>query len=141
MVKYNKNKRKLYEYTRNHREEINRMDRVSKAAALVLLGEQKRLLKILESKAEEEMDVCQAIDELIADGELRGEVRGEQQGELKGMEKAKISFIRKQYNRYLTASQAAGVLDLEVAYVEKVMKLINQYPNCTDEEIVSLLLS
>lgn len=141
MVKYNKNKSKLYEYTRNHREEINRMDRVSKAAALVLLGEQKRLLKILESKAEEEMDVCQAIDELIADGELRGEVRGEQQGELKGMEKAKISFIRKQYNRYLTASQAAGVLDLEVAYVEKVMKLINQYPNCTDEEIVSLLLS
>lgn len=137
MVKYNKNKSKLYEYTRTHREEINRMDRVSKAAALALLGEQKRLLKILESKTEEEMDVCQAIDELIADGEVRGELRGE----LKGLEKAKISFIRKQYNRYLTASQAAGVLDLEEAYVEKVMKLFHQYPNCTDEEIVLLLLS
>lgn len=129
MVKYNKNKSKLYEYTRSHREEINRMDHASKAAALALLGEQKRLLKILEEKKEEGIDVCQAIDDLIADGER------------KGMEKERINFIRKQYNKYITASQAAGILDLEETYIEDVMKLFKQYPNYTDDEIVSLLHS
>lgn len=129
MVKYNKNKSKLSEYTRSHREEINRMDHASKAAALALLGEQKRLLKILEEKKEEGIDVCPAIDDLIADGER------------KGMEKERINFIRKQYNKYITAGQAAGILDLEETYIEDVMKLFKQYPNYTDDEIVSLLHS
>lgn len=133
MVKYNKNKQKLYEYTRVHREEINRMDRECKAAVLALLGEQKRLLNILESKTEEEMDMCQAIDELIADGEERGV--------LIGMEKANINFIRKQYDKYRSASQAADILGLDALYVEKVMSLFRQYPNSSDDEIVNLLLS
>lgn len=139
MVKYNKNKQKLYDYTRVHRAEINRMDRESKAAALAILGEQKRLLKILESKTEEEMDMCQAIDELIADGELRGEERGEKRGVLIGREKTEINFIRKQYKKHLTAEQAADILDLDKSHVERVMALFKQYPNCSDEEIAEYL--
>lgn len=139
LVKYNKNKQKLYEYTRVHRAEINGMDRESKAASLVLLGEQKRLLKILETKTEEEMDMCQAIDELIADGELRGEERGEKRGELIGMKKTKISFIRKQYKKHLSIDQIADILDLDELYVEKVINFFNQYPNSSDDEIAAYL--
>ncbi|MBT9775966.1 hypothetical protein GPL15_05545 [Clostridium sp. MCC353] len=52
------------------------MDYDSAMAMLVLLGEQKRMAKILDnSEGEEEFDMCQAIDELIADGEARGELR------------------------------------------------------------------
>ena len=135
MVKYNQNKQKLYEYIRVHREEINHMDRESKEAVLALLGEQKRLLKILESRSEEEMDMCQAIDELIADGELRGEKRGV----LIGSEKTKINFIRKQYRKHLTIGQVADILDLDEQYVEKVVRLFKQYPNSTDDEIAAYL--
>lgn len=76
MLKYNIDKKKLYEYARLHREAIREMDYDSAMAMLVLLGEQKRMAKILDnSEGEEEFDMCQAIDELIADGEARGELR------------------------------------------------------------------
>ena len=100
-----------------------------------MIGEQKRLQKILESKREEEMDMCQAIDELIADGEVRGEVRGI----LMGMEKTKINFIRKQYKKQLSSSQIANILDLDERYVEKVIKLFKQYPAGSDDEIAGYL--
>ena len=96
-----------------------------------MIGEQKRLQKILESKREEEMDMCQAIDELIADGEVRGI--------LMGMEKTKINFIRKQYKKQLSSGQIADILDLDERYVEKVIKLFKQYPAGSDDEIAGYL--
>lgn len=86
MVKYNNDKQQLYHYVRNHKDEINQMDRIEMTAAFVLLGEQKRLAKLLESQNnyEEEMNMCKAIDDLIRDGELRGEARGKAIGEAAG---------------------------------------------------------
>lgn len=134
MVRYNKNKQLLYSYTHKHKDEINHMDRDSKAAALSLLGEQKRLMKILETHTEkEEFDMCQAIDELIADGEKRGE--------LTGLEKAKIYFIRNQYKKQLSAAQTAELLGLDQSYVEKVIRSFQLYPDYSDDKIASLLLS
>lgn len=46
MIKYNKDK-KLYEYAKIHREELNHMDRDSKAAIFAIIGEQKRLMRVL----------------------------------------------------------------------------------------------
>ena len=47
-----------------------------------MMGEQKRLMLMLEEQKDEEaLDMCSAIDELIADGEKRGEERGEKRGE------------------------------------------------------------
>ena len=134
MVRYNKNKQLLYEYAQKHRDAINRMDRCSKAAALALLGEQKRLLKILETRTEEEgFDVCQAIDELIADGEKFGEV--------KGAEKVKIHFIRNQYEKHHSIAQTAEILGLDQEYVEKVIHSFQLYPDYSDDRIASLLLN
>lgn len=75
MLKLNKNKKELYQYTQVHREEMKSMDYIEKQAAFVLLGEQKRIEKTLvdlSDKEKEEIEVCQAIDELIKDGENRG---------------------------------------------------------------------
>lgn len=80
MLKYNKDKEKLYRYTKDNIDKIRRMDRDSVEASLAFLGEQKRLLKILKSSEEQEgVDMCQAIDDLIADGEARGEAHGKAQ--------------------------------------------------------------
>lgn len=76
MLKYNKDKQKLYEYAKENREEIHKMDEDTMTAMLVLLGEQKRLMEILKSpKGKEGIEVCTAIDELIDDGKAEGENR------------------------------------------------------------------
>lgn len=83
MLKLNKDKKALYQYTENNRNEMRKMDYIEKQAAYILLGEQKRIEQVLASYTEqekEEMEVCQAIDELIKDGELRGIQIGEERG-------------------------------------------------------------
>lgn len=79
MLKYNKDKNKLYEYITSHREKLRQMDSVEMMAAFILLGEQKRVEKLPQDyTGEEEMDMCKAIDDLIKDGEERGELRGKE---------------------------------------------------------------
>ena len=49
VLQYNRrDKRKFYEYLENHREELRQLDDDSVRAMLALLGEQKRLLRMLE---------------------------------------------------------------------------------------------
>ena len=85
VLKYNcKDKRKFYEYLENHREELRKMDDDSVRAMLALLGEQKRLLRMLElpgGEGKERMDVYNAIDELIADGKEEGKAIGLELGQ------------------------------------------------------------
>ncbi|MDO5415855.1 MAG: hypothetical protein Q4F29_01535, partial [Lachnospiraceae bacterium] len=76
MIKYNTDKKQLYAYVKEHRREINQMDSLEMAAAMILLGEQKRLAKILEEKEEEGLDLCTAIDELIEDGRKEEREKG-----------------------------------------------------------------
>lgn len=76
MVKYNSDKKELYEYMKANREEIRKMDHVEQLAALVLLGEQKRVQKLMDEKEEWEGDVCKAIDDLIEDGRQEGRAEG-----------------------------------------------------------------
>ena len=79
MLKYNKDKRKLYDYAREHKLGFQNMDNDSMLALLALLGEQKRLVKIWEQEKgeEREADMCIAIDELIMDGKNEGRQEGE----------------------------------------------------------------
>lgn len=80
MLKYNTDKQKLYGYAKQHRKDFQDMDNDSMMAMLSLLGEQKRLMKILETSedgAKGETDMCIAIDELIKDGKTEGKIEGE----------------------------------------------------------------
>ncbi len=76
MIKYNTDKKKLYEYMKANREAIRKMDHVEQMAALVLLGEQKRLQRLMDESDEWEGDVCKAIDDLIEDGRQEGRAEG-----------------------------------------------------------------
>lgn len=82
MLKYKKDKAALQRYAHENKDVLRSMDDTAKMALLSVLGEQKRLLRIMEeTSGEEEFDMCQAIDDLIADGEVRGEKRGFERGE------------------------------------------------------------
>ena len=92
MVKYNSDKEILYQYVREQRNKLRQMDQDAMTALLVLLGEQKRLMKLMEEiKEQEEFDMCQAIDELIEDGRKEGRKEGIEVG----MEQLLTSFLRK----------------------------------------------
>ena len=79
MVKYNSEKEKFYRYAKSHRQELRSLDNDSLTTLMVLLGEQKRLTEILkEEKRKERIDMCKAIDDLIADGKAEGEQRAEE---------------------------------------------------------------
>ena len=85
MLKYNHDKKKLYDYIRTHRDELNQMDRVENLATMVLLGMQKKVEELMEQNIEEkEINMCKAIEDMIKDGETRGEVRGEARGKALG---------------------------------------------------------
>lgn len=75
MIKFRKDKKKLYGYVKENRERLERMDGVELAALLVVMGEQKRLARMLEEKGEE-FKVCKAIDDLIEDGREEGRILG-----------------------------------------------------------------
>ena len=82
MLKYNRDKSRLFEYIRGHRNEIRHMDDVEISAAMEMLGEQKRLKELLEElrivgEEEEQNDMCEAITEMIMDGEKKGREQGE----------------------------------------------------------------
>lgn len=76
MLRFRKDKERLYEYINANREAIEKMDYVETVAAFVLLGEQKRIEEWLGSEEDkEDVTMCQAIDELINDGKQNGENR------------------------------------------------------------------
>lgn len=82
VLKYKKDKRELYEYVSRNRDELEKMGNTAVLALFSLLGEQKRLEKIWETKKEEEgFSMCEAIDELIQDGVDKGRQEGLEAGE------------------------------------------------------------
>ena len=56
------------------------MDHVEQMAALALLGEQKRLIRMLDGEGSAKEEMCKAIDDLIEDGWMRGKVEGKAEG-------------------------------------------------------------
>lgn len=115
MLKYNSDKKRLYEYAKEHREEIIQMDSDSVMALFSLLGEQKRLMKLMERTGETRggFDMCAAIDELIADGESRGELRGEER--------------MTQLVAILLKNQQSGLLESALNCQDIRQKLFQQY--------------
>lgn len=76
MLKYSSDKEALYRYAHDNRDKLRQLDEDSIHAIFSLLGEEKRLMSVMNAKLiKGGFDMCQAIDELIMDGETRGEKR------------------------------------------------------------------
>ena len=73
MLKYNTDKQALYNFVRERQEELRSLDQTDLMALFSLIGEQKRLQKIMEqTEYGEGFNLCKAIDDLIADGVRQG---------------------------------------------------------------------
>lgn len=84
MLKYNNNKSDFHNYILSNRDAINLLDDDALTAAIGLLGENRRLMKLLSTpERKEKGTMCQAIDELIEDGRLEGKIEGSLEGELR----------------------------------------------------------
>ena len=81
MLKYNTKKTLLYDYVKKNQEVLKNMDPEAMMAMWTLMGEQKRLQKLMSTGEGEELKgVCKAIDDLIADGIAEGKAKGEAEG-------------------------------------------------------------
>ncbi len=81
MLKYNTDKEALYKYVRHNRTALLQMNSNAKMALLSLIGEQKRLARLVANfQNMEDFDMCKAIDDLIADGIAEGVERGKEIG-------------------------------------------------------------
>ena len=106
MIKYNSDKKRLYEYVKENRDALGRLNRNEANALLALLGEQKRLAAIMENQGEKEgMDVCRAIDELIEDGKKEGEMKGQMKGEERVRKLNLLLMAEKRYDDLERASK------------------------------------
>jgi len=76
MLRCRKDKKKLYRYVNENRQKLLKMDQVEMTAALTLMGEQKRLVRMLKREKKEEFRMCKAIDDLIEDGRIEGRIEG-----------------------------------------------------------------
>lgn len=86
MIKYSTDKEALYRYARDNREQLMQLDEDSVMAIFSLLGETRRLMRSVRKAQLNKggFDMCQAIDELIMDGEKRGREIGLKQGKVLG---------------------------------------------------------
>ncbi|MCD7964553.1 MAG: Rpn family recombination-promoting nuclease/putative transposase [Clostridiaceae bacterium] len=84
MLKYSAEKSKFYNYITSNHDQISMLDDNALTAVMGLLGENRRLMKYLAAPGREEgYTMCQAIDDLIADGKLEGKREGEKEGEVR----------------------------------------------------------
>lgn len=147
MLKYNKEKEELYRYVKLHRKELQKMDSIELAAVFALLGEQKRLEKLMEKKKDkEERDMCQAIDELIEDGRQEGIKLGISQGQelgfREGTEKKLISQVCAKLGKGKTSAVIADELEEEEENILKIFRVAKSFaPDYDVDEIYRRLLA
>ena len=84
MLEYRKDKRRLLEYTKEHREYFVQMDYESLRAMAVLLNTWKLLAKVNEQKGAGG-NMCQALEEYYQDGVQEGIEKGILQGRAEGL--------------------------------------------------------
>lgn len=111
----------LYQYVEENREAFKKFDSVEMTAAMVLLGEQKRLAQRMKENEEEVFDMCEAIDELIEDGKQEGRKEGRKEGRLAGQ--SRINLL----NQKLKADGKMEELLCSIDDPEYQKKLLEEY--------------
>lgn len=121
MLKYRKDKDDMKNYIESHKTEISAMDQVEKMAAFVLLGEQKRVEKMLsESEEKGEVDMCQAIEEMIEDGRVEGRMEGRKEGRKFGEEIKLIKQVCKKLKKQFSLERITEELEEERPVIQRI---------------------
>ena len=70
--------------------------------------------------------------------ETVGRTEGRAEGRAEGESIAEIKLIRKKYAKGYDVEQTAEMIEQEVAFVSDIYKLLEDYPECSDEELVDI---
>ena len=94
MLKYRKDKRRLLEYTKEHREYFEHVDYESQQAMAVLLNTGILFAKVAEKKGADG-NMCQALDEYYQDGVQEGIEKGIEKGIIQGKQSIIANMLKK----------------------------------------------
>ena len=112
MLKYRKDKRKLLEYTKEHKEGLDELDYESLQAMAVLLKTPQLLAKVNEKEGAEG-NMCQALEEYYQDGVQEGIEKGIAQGIQQGIEQGMEKGIEHE-RKNIVANMLKKGFDVEV---------------------------
>ncbi len=114
-----------YELRRKRITELEPLEKEEVSVLAAFLNSE-RLAALAEQKEEGEIDMCTALEEMIAEGERRGEKRGEQRGEQRGRKqgarKTAAAVIRNLHKEGYPDEMAARILGWDVRKVKKFRK-------------------
>ena len=112
MLKYRKDKRRLIEYTKEHKDSLDKLDYESVQAMAVLLKTPQLLAKMNEKEGAEG-NMCQALEEYYQDGVQEGIEKGIAQGIQQGIEQGMEKGIE-QERKNIIANMLRKGFDVEL---------------------------
>ena len=118
MLKYRKDKRRLLEYTKEHKDGLDKLDYESLQALAVLLKTPQLLAKVSEEKGADG-NMCQALEEYYQDGVQEGIEKGILQGIEKGIEQERKNIVINMLKKGFAIELIAELASLPVADVRK----------------------
>ena len=122
MLKYRKDKRRLLEYTKEHKDGLDKLDYESLQALAVLLKTPQLLAKVSEEKGADG-NMCQALEEYYQDGVQegieKGILQGIEQGIEKGIEQERKNIVINMLKKGFAIELIAELASLPVADVRK----------------------
>ena len=86
------------------------------------------LVKLFEPEMKEATRIAETV----------GRTEGRAEGRAEGESIAEIKLIRKKYAKGYDVEQTAEMIEQEEAFVSDIYKLLEDYPECSDEELVDI---
>ena len=86
------------------------------------------LVKLFEPEMKEATRIAETV----------GRTEGRAEGRAEGESIAEIKLIRKKYAKGYDVEQTAEMIEQEEAFVSDIYKLLEDYPECSDEELVGI---
>ena len=98
---------------------------------LKIMSQDREVLLSMFKEKYEEVNRNSELKEARLNGEKAGKIEGERIGKVV----EKISLIRKNTKKNMESKAIADFLEVELGYVEEVIKLLEEFPESTDEEL------
>ncbi|MFI3213284.1 MAG: Rpn family recombination-promoting nuclease/putative transposase [Eubacteriales bacterium] len=121
-MKYQRDKKKMKELLQN----TEKLKHLDANTAMVINSVTKLKIKINKEESEE-VNMCQAIDEMMEDSRLLGVDQGISQGIEQGIEYTMINLIIKKMQKGKSVEIIAEELEYEIQYITPIVSVVCQY--------------
>ena len=129
-VKYQKDKESMKKFVEEN-EALFRTMTPETVQAISVLGNARQLEKYLGKGAEEEeIDMWQALEEMIMEGKSEGKAEGIAEGKA-----SEIRTIRRKLEKHVSEQEIADWMELDLDYIQQIAALCKEYPDCSEVQI------